>query len=36
VRAVTRDLGVQFAARGIRVNALCPGPVNTHLLREDL
>ena len=27
-------LGVQFARQGIRVNALCPGPVNTPLLRE--
>jgi NAD(P)-dependent dehydrogenase (short-subunit alcohol dehydrogenase family) len=34
VLAMTRELGVQFARRGIRVNALCPGPVNTPLLRE--
>ena len=27
-------LGVQFARQGIRVNALCPGPVNTPLLQE--
>ena len=29
-----RELGVQFAREGIRVNALCPGPVNTPLLQE--
>jgi NAD(P)-dependent dehydrogenase (short-subunit alcohol dehydrogenase family) len=34
VLAVSRELGVQFAREGIRVNALCPGPVNTPLLRE--
>jgi NAD(P)-dependent dehydrogenase (short-subunit alcohol dehydrogenase family) len=34
VLALTRELGVQFAREGIRVNALCPGPVNTPLLRE--
>jgi NAD(P)-dependent dehydrogenase (short-subunit alcohol dehydrogenase family) len=34
VLSMTRELGVQFARRGIRVNALCPGPVNTPLLRE--
>jgi NAD(P)-dependent dehydrogenase (short-subunit alcohol dehydrogenase family) len=32
VLAMTRELGVQFARRGIRVNALCPGPVETPLL----
>jgi NAD(P)-dependent dehydrogenase (short-subunit alcohol dehydrogenase family) len=31
---MSRELGVQFAREGIRVNALCPGPVNTPLLRE--
>ena len=31
---MTRELGVQFAREGIRVNALCPGPVNTPLLQE--
>ena len=31
---MTRELGVQFAREGIRVNALCPGPVDTPLLRE--
>ncbi len=34
VLAMTRELGVQFARDGIRVNALCPGPVNTPLLQE--
>ncbi|WP_333774919.1 3-oxoacyl-ACP reductase [Streptomyces sp. IBSBF 3136] len=34
VLALTRELGVQFAREGIRVNALSPGPVNTPLLRE--
>lgn len=34
VLAMTRELGVQFARQGIRVNALCPGPVNTQLLKE--
>ncbi len=34
VLSMTRELGVQFARQGIRVNALCPGPVNTPLLKE--
>jgi NAD(P)-dependent dehydrogenase (short-subunit alcohol dehydrogenase family) len=34
VLAMSRELGVQFARQGIRVNALCPGPVNTPLLIE--
>ncbi len=34
VLAMTKELGVQFARQGIRVNALCPGPVNTPLLQE--
>ena len=34
VLSMTRELGVQFARSGIRVNALCPGPVNTPLLQE--
>jgi NAD(P)-dependent dehydrogenase (short-subunit alcohol dehydrogenase family) len=32
VLAITRELGVQFARQGVRVNALCPGPVETPLL----
>jgi NAD(P)-dependent dehydrogenase (short-subunit alcohol dehydrogenase family) len=34
VLAMSRELGVQFAREGIRVNALCPGPVATPLLLE--
>jgi NAD(P)-dependent dehydrogenase (short-subunit alcohol dehydrogenase family) len=34
VLAMSRELGVQFARERIRVNALCPGPVDTPLLRE--
>ena len=34
VLALSRELGVQFAREGIRVNAVCPGPVNTPLLQE--
>jgi NAD(P)-dependent dehydrogenase (short-subunit alcohol dehydrogenase family) len=34
VLAMSRELGVEFARQGIRVNALCPGPVNTPLLKE--
>jgi NAD(P)-dependent dehydrogenase (short-subunit alcohol dehydrogenase family) len=34
VLALSRELGVEFARRGVRVNALCPGPVNTPLLRD--
>jgi NAD(P)-dependent dehydrogenase (short-subunit alcohol dehydrogenase family) len=34
VLSLSRELGVEFARRGIRVNALCPGPVDTPLLRE--
>ena len=33
VLAMSRELGVQFAKPGVRVNALCPGPVDTPLLR---
>jgi NAD(P)-dependent dehydrogenase (short-subunit alcohol dehydrogenase family) len=32
VLALSRELGVQFARQGVRVNALCPGPVETPLL----
>jgi len=34
VLAMTRELGVEFARRGVRVNALCPGPIATPLLME--
>jgi NAD(P)-dependent dehydrogenase (short-subunit alcohol dehydrogenase family) len=34
VLALSRELGVQFARNGIRVNALCPGPINTPLLQQ--
>jgi NAD(P)-dependent dehydrogenase (short-subunit alcohol dehydrogenase family) len=34
VLALSRELGVEFARRGVRVNALCPGPVRTPLLEE--
>ncbi len=34
VLALSRELGVEFARRGVRVNALCPGPVDTPLLAE--
>jgi NAD(P)-dependent dehydrogenase (short-subunit alcohol dehydrogenase family) len=34
VLAMSRELGVQFAREGIRVNALCPGPINTPLLQQ--
>jgi NAD(P)-dependent dehydrogenase (short-subunit alcohol dehydrogenase family) len=34
VLAISRELGVEFAQRGVRVNALCPGPVDTPLLQD--
>jgi NAD(P)-dependent dehydrogenase (short-subunit alcohol dehydrogenase family) len=34
VLSLSRELGVEFARTGVRVNALCPGPVNTPLLQE--
>jgi NAD(P)-dependent dehydrogenase (short-subunit alcohol dehydrogenase family) len=34
VLAMSRELGVEFARSGVRVNALCPGPVATPLLME--
>jgi NAD(P)-dependent dehydrogenase (short-subunit alcohol dehydrogenase family) len=34
VLALSRELGVEFGRAGVRVNALCPGPVNTPLLQE--
>jgi NAD(P)-dependent dehydrogenase (short-subunit alcohol dehydrogenase family) len=34
VLSLSRELGVEFGRRGVRVNALCPGPVDTPLLQE--
>ena len=34
VLALSRELGVELARQGVRVNALCPGPVNTPLLQQ--
>jgi NAD(P)-dependent dehydrogenase (short-subunit alcohol dehydrogenase family) len=34
VLALSRELGVEFGRQGVRVNALCPGPVDTPLLQE--
>ena len=34
VLSMSREMGVEFARQGVRVNALCPGPVNTPLLEE--
>jgi NAD(P)-dependent dehydrogenase (short-subunit alcohol dehydrogenase family) len=34
VLAMSRELGVQFAREGVRVNAICPGPIDTPLLQE--
>src|SRR6202012_4485683 len=34
VLALARDLGINLAKRGVRVNALCMGPVDTPALRE--
>ena len=34
VLSLSRELGVEFGRKGVRVNALCPGPVNTPLLQE--
>ena len=34
VVAMSREMGVEFAREGVRVNALCPGPVDTPLLRD--
>jgi NAD(P)-dependent dehydrogenase (short-subunit alcohol dehydrogenase family) len=36
VLAMTREIAVEYARRGIRVNALCPGPIDTPLLAELL
>ena len=34
VLALTREIAIEFARKGIRVNAICPGPVDTPLLQE--
>jgi NAD(P)-dependent dehydrogenase (short-subunit alcohol dehydrogenase family) len=34
VLSMTREIAVEFARRGIRANAICPGPVETPLLAE--
>ncbi|MDQ3102560.1 MAG: SDR family oxidoreductase [Actinomycetota bacterium] len=34
VMALSRELGVEFAHKGVRVNSLCPGPVDTPLLHD--
>jgi NAD(P)-dependent dehydrogenase (short-subunit alcohol dehydrogenase family) len=34
VLALSRELGVEFGRRGVRVNARCPGPISSPLLRE--
>jgi NAD(P)-dependent dehydrogenase (short-subunit alcohol dehydrogenase family) len=36
VLSMTREIATEFARQGIRANALCPGPVETPLLRELL
>jgi NAD(P)-dependent dehydrogenase (short-subunit alcohol dehydrogenase family) len=36
VLSMTREIAVEFARKGIRANALCPGPVDTPLLAELL
>jgi len=36
VLALTREIAIEFARRGVRANALCPGPVNTPLLQSLL
>ena len=36
VLAMTREIAVEYARRGIRANALCPGPVSTPLLQDLL
>jgi NAD(P)-dependent dehydrogenase (short-subunit alcohol dehydrogenase family) len=36
VLSMTREIAVEFARRGIRANALCPGPIETPLLQDLL
>lgn len=36
VLSMTREIAVEFARKGIRANALCPGPIETPLLQELL
>ncbi|HSL09812.1 MAG TPA: glucose 1-dehydrogenase [Actinomycetota bacterium] len=36
VLAMTREIAVEYARKGIRCNALCPGPIDTPLLAELL
>jgi len=36
ILSLTRSLAVQFGPRGIRVNAICPGPIETSLMMELL
>lgn len=36
VLAMTREIAIEYARRGIRANALCPGPVDTPLLAQLL
>src|SRR3989449_11620968 len=36
VLAMTREIAVEFARKGIRANALCPGPIETPLMAELL
>jgi NAD(P)-dependent dehydrogenase (short-subunit alcohol dehydrogenase family) len=36
VLSMTREIAVEFARRGVRANALCPGPIETPLLKELL
>ena len=36
VLSMTREMAVEYARRGIRVNALCPGPIQTPLMAELL
>ena len=36
VLAMTREIAVEFARKGVRANSLCPGPIETPLLQELL